>query len=247
MSEKTVCPSCGAEFESDNVKCPFCGTIYYKAAEAEYMDKLEDVKEDLADLKDSARKETKWQFRKVWKRLVILLIVFAAIGAAVLMHEEMRRKKYEEADRQEYLWRSRTYPVWDELYEKGDYEQLITQYIQAAEEGHNMYKFSHSAFCDCLRQIKNAEAAVREYESTGHSPEEVMYRELYLYELDYQKEISEEDYKYLDGLRKPYLDDLNSRFGLSDEELEGFQKQLRNGRYLMYSDVRDYIEKKGIK
>ena len=44
MDKKIVCPSCGAEFETDKVKCPFCGTIYYKAAEAEYMDKLEDVK-----------------------------------------------------------------------------------------------------------------------------------------------------------------------------------------------------------
>ena len=47
-----------------------------------------------------------------------------------------------------------------------------------------------------------------------------MYRELYLYELDYHNDISEEEYKYLDELRKPYLDDFNSRFGMSDEELE---------------------------
>ena len=247
MDKKIVCPSCGAEFETDKVKCPFCGTIYYKAAEAEYMDKLEDVKEDLAELKDSAQTETKGQFKKVWKWLITVLVIFAAIGAAVLINEEKSKKKYEEKERQEYLWRSKNYPVWDELYDKGDYEQLITLYTQAAQEGHNMYNFSHNGFCDCLRQIKNAEDAIGEYKSTGYSLEEVMYRELYLYELDYRNDISEEEYKYLDELRKPYLDDFNSRFGMSDEELEGFLKQFKDGRYIMYSDCRDYIEKKGIK
>lgn len=247
MSEKIICPSCGAEFESDKVKCPFCGTIYYKAAEAEYMDKLEDVKEDLADLKDSVQTETKGQFKKVWKWLVILLIIFAAIGAALFIHEEKRRAEYEERDRQEYLWRSRNYPVWEELYDKGDYDQLITLYIKAAEEGHSLYNFSHNGFCDCLRQIKNAEDALKDYESSGYGIEEVMYRELYLYELDYHKDVSEEEYKYLDELRKPYLEDFNSRFKPSEDELEGFLKQLKSGRYIKYSDCRDYIEKKGIK
>lgn len=247
MSDKTICPSCGAEFESDKVKCPFCGTIYYKAAEAEYMDKLEDVKEDLEDLKDSAQEETKGQFKKVWKWLVILLVIFAAVGATVLIYDERRSKRYEEEDRQEYLWRSNNYPVWEELYDNGDYDQLMELYIKAANEGHNLYKCPHSGFCEVLRQIMSAKEALAEYESTGYGIEEVMYRELYLFELDYHKDVSEEEYKYLDEMRKPYIDDLNTRFSLSEEELQVFLQQLKTSRYIKYSDCNEYIRNKGIK
>lgn len=247
MGEKIICPSCGAEFESNKVKCPFCGTIYLKAAEAEYMDKLEDVKEDLDDLKDSPKEETKGQFKKIWKWLIVLLAVFMVIGAAVLINDEMRRKRYEEEDRQEYLWRSKNYPVMNELYDKGEYEQLLDIYDRANKEGHNLYNFPHNDFCVCLRDIVTAGKVLDRYKNNETTVEELLHRELYLFRLDTYKSITEEEYKILDEMRKPYLDDFYKRFDMSGEELDKFISQLKNGQYISYSDCTEYIEKKGLK
>ena len=41
------CKTCGAEYEESLVRCPFCGTAYAPAEEEEYMDTLEEVRDDL--------------------------------------------------------------------------------------------------------------------------------------------------------------------------------------------------------
>ena len=247
MSKKIICPSCGAEFEPDKVKCPFCGTIYYKAAEAEYMNKLEDVKEDLDELKDSADRETKGQFKKILRWVIILLIIFAAIGAAVLIHDEMRRKRYEEEDRQEYLWRSKNYSVMNDLYDKGEYEQLLVLYDKATKEGHNLYNFPHNDFCVCLRDVVSAGESIKRYENDEITPEELLHRELYLFRMDTYNNITEDERSMLDKMRKPYLDDFYGRFDMTEEELDKFKSELKNGQYIGYSECIDYLEKKGLK
>lgn len=251
MNEKIICPSCGAEFEPNKVKCPFCGTIYLKAAEAEYMDKLEDVKEDLEDLKDNAQEETKGQFKKIWKWLGILLIIFATIGVTVLVNDEMRRKKYARDDKQEYLWRSENYPIMNELYEKGEYEQLLSIYDKATKEGHNLYNFPHNDFCVCIRDIIKTGETLDRYGNKEAALDEVLYRELYLFRLDNYRNINrtvtEEEYNILDEMRKPYLDDFYTRFDMPEEEFEKFMSQLRNGQYISYSECAEYIGKNGLK
>ena len=41
--KKIICSSCGAEFEDTLPKCPYCGSLNYKGAEAEYLGKLESM------------------------------------------------------------------------------------------------------------------------------------------------------------------------------------------------------------
>ncbi len=47
MPAKIICRACGAQYDTALVRCPFCGTAYAPGEEAEYMDTLEDVREDL--------------------------------------------------------------------------------------------------------------------------------------------------------------------------------------------------------
>ncbi len=47
QDNKIVCKTCGAEYDVSLVRCPYCGTAYAPAEETEYMDKLEDIREDL--------------------------------------------------------------------------------------------------------------------------------------------------------------------------------------------------------
>ena len=48
--KKIICSSCGAEFEDTLPKCPYCGSLNYKGAEAEYLGKLESMRQDMQQL-----------------------------------------------------------------------------------------------------------------------------------------------------------------------------------------------------
>jgi len=70
MKGKIVnCETCGAEFDASLVRCPYCGTAYEPAAEDEYMDKLEDVREDLSKHTKDADNATKKPLRRSFSLL----------------------------------------------------------------------------------------------------------------------------------------------------------------------------------
>ena len=57
--KKIICSSCGAEFEDTLPKCPYCGSLNYKGAEAEYLGKLESMRQDMQQLEQVPEKELK--------------------------------------------------------------------------------------------------------------------------------------------------------------------------------------------
>ena len=68
MGKIAACESCGAEFDDDLPKCPYCGFVNLKGAEKEYMKKLEDFREDMG-VDDVPLEELKDTFQKQGKRL----------------------------------------------------------------------------------------------------------------------------------------------------------------------------------
>ena len=40
-----ICNNCGAHFDDDLPKCPYCGDFHYAGAQKEFMDKLTTVSE----------------------------------------------------------------------------------------------------------------------------------------------------------------------------------------------------------
>ena len=79
--KKIICSSCGAEFEDTLPKCPYCGSLNYKGAEAEYLGKLEDVRRDMQQLEQVPEKELKKKLKKKQKFVIKLLILLAALAA----------------------------------------------------------------------------------------------------------------------------------------------------------------------
>lgn len=79
------CESCGAEFDAALVRCPYCGTAYEPAAEEEYMDKLEDVREDLSKHTKDADNATKKAFKKILIAAVIVIVIFAVLCIIALI------------------------------------------------------------------------------------------------------------------------------------------------------------------
>ena len=78
------CTNCGGEYTSDAAACPYCGTIYVAGAEAHYMNKLDNIREDMEDLNELARKETGAELKSAVKK-TILTVVFIVGGVALIM------------------------------------------------------------------------------------------------------------------------------------------------------------------
>ena len=86
MSGKTIkCESCGGEFDASLVRCPYCGTAYEPAAEEEYMDKLEDVRDDLSDHTKDADNAVGKTFKKILLIAIIVTVIFAVLCIIALI------------------------------------------------------------------------------------------------------------------------------------------------------------------
>ncbi|SCY27215.1 hypothetical protein SAMN02910292_01276 [Lachnospiraceae bacterium XBB2008] len=81
------CLNCGAEFESHEARCPYCGTMYEPGAEKQYMRKLGDIREDMEDLNGLALSETKSELKAAAKstlRTIVIIIVAILLLSGIL-------------------------------------------------------------------------------------------------------------------------------------------------------------------
>lgn len=146
MAKMIVCNSCGAEFGSEEPKCPYCKTMNYKGAEKEYFAKLEEVRADMEELSAVPKEEAKKELKKqgsFMKKILLVVLVLAALLFAVHYFVE---KSYERDNKADFIWQETNFPIMDELYEAGKYEELVEFYTQAEEEGKPAYAWEHTAF-----------------------------------------------------------------------------------------------------
>jgi len=84
MTEK-ICESCAGKYDDMLPECPYCGSINYKGAEAEYFNQLEEVREELEDLKEVPVEETKQEFRKQGQFLGKVFLVTVIVLALLIL------------------------------------------------------------------------------------------------------------------------------------------------------------------
>ncbi len=154
MAKMVVCNSCGAHFDNDEPKCPYCGTMNYEGAEKEYFEKLEDIREDVEELNAVPMQETKaeWknQGRFIKKIVITVLVLTVAFGAIISLEE----KSYERDEKADFLWSQENYPKMDAMYEAGEFEELADFYTKAQEEDRLLYNWQHADFVDTYISVK---------------------------------------------------------------------------------------------
>lgn len=248
MANKKTCPNCAAEYEDTLPKCPFCGTMNYKGAEAEYMEKLEDVRSDMADLgnvpEEVTRKELKKQ-GKFLKKLLLILGVIVLLGAALMVWGNRESERNLQED---YLWRQTNYPIFDEMYADGEYEELAELCSQAIQEDLPFFEWEHAAFCEVLEDLFYVDM-ILDYEADGKEMTSYYYEDLLYYGWKMQgsyleDRLSEEEME----LVKPYTvrlkEDFATRWNFTEEEREAFEKEQQdNYGYVSYDSCRKYIKK----
>ena len=81
MEKMVICSSCGAEFDAEQVRCPYCGTGYAPAEEKEYIGQLDDIRVELESHKEDGTKRVKHGLGRV---LVVAVVVVAVIIALII-------------------------------------------------------------------------------------------------------------------------------------------------------------------
>lgn len=123
-----TCTNCGAEIGETDTACPYCGIMNYPAAEKEYHDKLERIKEDLNQLPSIPKKAYS---RKALLFLIITLslafLSMTVVFGIITIQNYKVQKEDEEFD--DYInrlqaWEDEIFPKLDTMYEKGQYEAL---------------------------------------------------------------------------------------------------------------------------
>ena len=94
MEKMIVCASCGAEYDSELVRCPYCGTAYAPAEEKEYMQQLDETRKELEAHKEDGIKSMKKGLGRV-----ILLTVLAVAVIVLLIIGGLWFSKSGESDR----------------------------------------------------------------------------------------------------------------------------------------------------
>lgn len=241
------CKSCAAHFDEMLPACPYCGTASIKGAQAQYMDKLEDIRSDVEDLGAVPADVAK---RELWKPFIIVLVVILACVAFLwiwfLLDTEPEEKTTERDSKGNYAWIQENSPVLNELYEKEDYEQLMELFEEAVAGGKPIQQWEHYEFCTYLKQYIDIED-VLEKEVEGQEFSKYDYERLiYLYHsiplvMDSTLLLQEEK----DKLR-PYAQmleaDYETRWNFTQEELNMLEQGKEEDGYLSYEAIEPVVE-----
>lgn len=247
MKQLIHCKSCGAEFEEDLPKCPYCGTLNYKGAEQEYLNKLENIREGMEDLQEVPEDEVKKEIKQRGKFIgkVILIIGILIIGLALLLYWINRSP---ERDRKEdYLWMQENFPIMDELYEDENYEELMKFYLDKMEAQNAVWEWNHADFCNLylnimeINEILNMEEQGEEI--TRYDYETLFYLEWVVRGIPFRDDIDEEEEIRLEPYYSRILSDLESRWDMSQEDYQIFLEQIEKNHGMMnYEDCMNYVE-----
>lgn len=161
------CKECGADFDKQLPECPFCGALNYTGAEAEYMQHLEGLRGDLAEMADDSEEAYKGTMKKSTLIIIttvccLFLAVSLIIGVFFLFRSIFFKEEGADQQKAEIIWRNQYLDVLDEMYDNGDYDGIVDFLNEHVEDaGFSPYTWEHLDFIeayDTYAQFK-AEAA----------------------------------------------------------------------------------------
>lgn len=250
MANKMICTSCGGEFEDNLPKCPYCGTMNLSGAEAEYMEKLDDVREDLDDLKDVPIEETKKEIRKQGRFLKKIFTVLGIIVAVILVIcgiLKWQDYKEEQNSVQGYYWRQKNFPILNQLYEDGKYDEMVAFCEKALEEEKPVRMWEHMDFCDIYRKVLFAEHILHR-EEQGVVLEQEDYENLFFVELSAvtfpNGEGADEQERAIIASHEELTRDFEERWGLTEEERNGLIEEVKENYNMIRAGMcTEFVEK----
>lgn len=250
MKKTTVCSSCGATFDDTLPKCPYCGNMNYNGAEAQYLHKLEQIRENMEDLAETPKKAVKGEIKKQGGRLVKTLLATAAICMIFFSLFFLFQPKEERDYNADFSWKETNFPLMDEMYENEDYTALLNFWEQAVKDNLNspIWEWEHADFYNIYMHVDSMLTFFKD-EASGQEPSELSYSLLLFDELtimatEYKTNLDEEEAKKLGEYVKMAKTDFDARWNMSTEQKADFLEQIKElGGIPNYDACNTYIKK----
>ena len=249
-SKKLVeCASCGAQFDEMLPKCPYCESMSIKGAQAEYMDKLEDVREDMEELGSVHNDILKKEFKKQTKFIFIIIGVVLGIFLLLVAIELIASNRYPKRDtKADYAWQQENIPKFEELYEQAKYEELVELYVQVTTEGRPIYQWEHSEFCAAMERFFSIEE-IWQKEQSGEELdhwdyEDLLYMAFRVDNYETSMAYSQEELVIMEPYIERIREDFETRWNMPEEDLAYFKKIAeKNHGYISHDEIKKYVEK----
>ena len=252
----TKCLNCGASFSNDAPKCPYCGQIYIAGAQKEYMDNLQDMKNEMSEVSELSEniyhEEVKKNIRKI-RFFIILFLGLFLLGVIIYagINKMFSYVESEEDFKARILWERENFPILDDLYLEEKYSEILKFMEKAfSEEGYLCEQWEHYDFItyyedyniclEILAVCKNGN------EITGYEAGELLYRGLSVMNFDAEKEsyvieaFTESEkiklQQWKQNLENIFFDELK----FTHEEMDIIQKEVYKDGYLSYEACKSY-------
>lgn len=244
---KIICPSCGGEFEDILPKCPYCDTLNIKGAEAEYMEKLEDVREDMSELGSVPEEETRKELRKQGKLVGVIFAILAVIVLLVIiwfLWDNREEKRDVQAD---YLWKQENFPIMEELYEQEKYDELREFYMECVSKDKPVSDWKKVEFCMVLENLYEME----HFWELKQNGEELMgsdYTSMLYHGWRFKNGkgtlfLTEEEAERLAPRIEQALEKFEDHWQFDEEDLAAFEKEMAdNDGHVSYEYCRKYAK-----
>ena len=175
-----TCTNCGAGFDRNEPRCPYCGMINPCGAEKDYLDKLDRIRKQTEDLGEVPGEEIRSELKKSSRLLIIILLVIGGIIGALSGLAFLASKHQENAWRrqevEEMAFERQYFKELNALYDEGDDEAVddfLNAHMEEAGSGalfdweHADYYFYYYEPSRIIRSAREIAEAVREGEIPG--------------------------------------------------------------------------------
>lgn len=247
-----TCRNCGADVDDALPECPYCHGFLYKGAEAEYMEKLEGIKEDLGNLaqvpKREYKKEAAVHLGKLKRWTVVFVLVIGAAALALSLYGRMKNQKEREQVWAQNLWQQENFPKLDAMFEAGDYDGILEfkNRLYESESDYHTWNWQHEPFMEVYQNyVACKEAKVFLQSETGLDKQELaglLYEAADILE---QKEeaYTQEEWRNIQIYQAEVRQILVEGLSLSEEEILAVRQAVTEKGYVEYEACRTYADK----
>lgn len=249
--KRIICSGCGGEFDASLPKCPYCDIIHYAGAEAEYLNKLDDIRDDMEELGDVQEDVVKEELKKqghLVKRIVIMIAVILALLAA-WTYFRLNFRFSQVSDKEQFLWQSENYPKFDTMYKAEEYQELADILQKELQGEYSIWDYEHRAFAFVYDNITDAKKAMQLIDS-GEDTSLDMYTTLLYNQMDFiiqwerTGELSEEERAIIEPLKGEVVEDFHNRWQMREEDYQKLLKKAEDNYHVLpYKEVEKYVKK----
>ena len=257
MAAVVKCENCGAEMDIHEECCPFCGYINQYGAEEKYMEKMQDIKANLAEVDDQQIEVTKNEAKKGIKiiliTVIVILIIVGAFAALFKFSEYMGVRNgsaiYKEMDPFEVTeWNQKHLGNLEAMYEAGDIDGLVDYFrMLMSEDIGAFYQWQHSFMVSQASGLReDIEYMETRDQLTDLDIHIIMFDVLYYYNGDHLgTTIDETEAEYLKIESDKLMEAACKRFDITTDVLDDMLKTclMKSGNNVDPQKVSNYCDK----